>query len=190
MIPAAELHARCVAGDPAAWAELSDKVRVILASRIREARIDRDDLQQMCIEWLLERGLGKVKEPAAFHGFLWRAIPRYATEKLGLKWTRAEVHLTARGDDDDVDPLERLLGKGITLDRAVYHRQAFRAALDALPEKDSAILRLFLRYKQGDLNYQEMSAEAGVEKRNTMASLIRRAQLRFLELLREKGMTL
>ncbi len=188
MMTAAELHAGCLAGDPAAWSELSDKVRVILASRIREARIDRDDLQQMCLAWLLERGLAKVHEPAAFHGFLWKAIPRYAKEKLGLKWVKSEFPVTPAGDDD-MDPLERLLGKGLTLDRAVYHRQAFRDALDALAEGHATVLRLYVRYKRGELSYEEMITEAGVEKRNTMASLIRRAQLSFLELLRDKGMT-
>jgi len=185
---AASLLKGCRAGEAAAWGELSEKVRVILASRIRDPRIDRDDLLQMCLQWLLERGLDKVQEPSAFHGFLWTAIPRYAREKLGLKWTRTEFPI-APFDGDESDPLERLLGKGLTLERAVYHRQAFRAALDALDERDSAVLRLYVRYKRGELTYEDMVAEAGVAKRNTMASLVRRAQLRFLDLLREKGMT-
>jgi hypothetical protein len=188
MMDAAELLEGCRAGDGAAWAELSEKVRVILASRIRETRVDRDDLLQMCLQWLLERGLDKVSEPAAFHGFLWRSIPRYAREKMGLKWTRTEFPPPPVGDDD-LDPFERLLGKGITLDRAVYHRHAFRDALESLDQGDAAVLRLYVRYKQGELTYEAMIGEAGVGKRNTMASLIRRAQLRFLELLREKGMT-
>lgn len=195
MMDPAELHRRCLEEDPAAWAELDGLVRMIVASSVRNPRIDVEDLSQEIMLWLhVGNRLAKVKDPRKLRSFLWPMVRRKALELLEARWTKVERPVAPRRDDARTDPLVRLAGSGALLampiEKKIVHHQALREAWTRLSEEDRDVLCLFERYKGGEITYDRMMAIADVAIRGTMAARIHRAGGRLLAKVKELGITM
>jgi RNA polymerase sigma factor (sigma-70 family) len=155
-----ELYRRCVANDEAAWETVYNYVLAIARLPRWRLRESPRDMAQSIVLFLIEKGIGEVRQPAAFRGFIRMVAHRKILDSFKKKQPAttqyhadidymninihdAGQHHPADGPGEDISP--DLVG-------------IITAALDDLPAYCRQVIPQYFKYKLGFIaSFRELS---------------------------------
>ena len=155
------LYHACLRGDMDAWKYVYGYVAKIVRSS-RWYLSDRqalDDLAQEIVCHLLDKGLDKVQEPAAFKGYIRRVAINRILDGFRKKLVKTMSIDIDPGDDRPVIELVCPRPGPVTLTRQRCLLETINKAIDTLSEKCKSTLNGYIAYKRGD--YQDYATLAG-----------------------------
>lgn len=155
------LYHACLQGDMDAWKYVYGYVaKIVRASRWNLSGPEaRDDQAQEIVCHLLDRGLEKVREPAAFKGYIRMVAINRILDGFRKKCLKTISIDIGTGDDRPViEPVCPRPGP-VTLTRQRCLLETINEAIATLSEKCKSTLNGYIAYKQGD--YQDYATLAG-----------------------------
>ena len=146
---------RCQAGDERAFVELVERyhgrLRLFLRQMLRDEHAAEDVLQDVWLDAF--RGLGKLRDTAAFAGWVYR-IARDRAHRVLRK--HGGLRLLSLTDDEDAADIPSVDEAGVEPDEPVL----VNASLERLPHEQREVL--LLRFIEG-MSYVQIAAAVGCE---------------------------
>jgi RNA polymerase sigma-70 factor (ECF subfamily) len=146
---------RCQAGDERAFVELVERyhgrLRLFLRQMLRDEHAAEDALQDVWLDAF--RGLGKLRDTAAFAGWLYR-IARDRAYRVLRK--RGGLRLVSLNDDDNPSDIPSADDPDVEPDEPVL----VNASFERLPHEQREVL--LLRFIEG-MSYVQIAAAVGCE---------------------------
>lgn len=157
-----DLYAMCQRGDQGAWGHVYGYVLAIARRPQWNLREAPEDMAQSIVLFLLEEGIHKAKEPAAFRGF----VKRVAVNKILDSFKKPNpgmesIHPSSLEGERHVDPPSEELGPEETAICRNLMRTISRL-LDDLPDYCRKAVPGYFRFRLGMVeSYQELSELLG-----------------------------